>query len=255
MKISIITVCYNSAATIRDTIESVIAQTYSNIEYIIVDGKSKDKTLEIVNEYKEHVSLLISEPDKGIYDAMNKGIKAATGEVVGIINSDDFFTSVDSVQTIAETFLNDSFIDATYADLVYVNQRNRSKLSRLYSSKNFQKWKIRYGFMIPHPTFYARRELFKQFGFYKLNYRVAADFELMARFILNGIKMKRIDKILVSMREGGISSNGIHWRIHQNAEIVRACKENGLKTSLALLTLKLPFKLLSFIKKPKLENV
>ncbi|WP_462164552.1 glycosyltransferase family 2 protein [Pseudoalteromonas xiamenensis] len=249
MKVSIITVCYNSAATIEDTLKSVVAQTYDNIEYIIVDGGSKDETLAIVEKYNEHIDVLISEPDNGIYDAMNKGIKVATGDVVGILNSDDFFTTENSISQIAVGFASGD--DVVFADLKYVKQNNPSELSRLYSSANFSLWKMRFGFMVPHPTFYAKRSLFNQFGFYKLGYRVAADFELMARFFLQGAKYSRVDEVIVSMREGGISSSGLKWRIHQNAEIVRACKENKLYTNLALVAMKLPFKLLSFFKKEK----
>jgi len=249
MKISIITVCFNSAETIRDTIESVLAQDYAEIEYIIIDGASKDNTLNIVNEYRDRIATVISEPDKGIYDAMNKGIKAATGDVVGILNSDDFFSSSSSISKLVSGF-NES-VDAVYADLVYVKQHDPNRFSRLYSSNSFAKWKIRFGFMIPHPTFYVRRELFQQLGYYKLNYRVAADFELMARFFKAGLRTQRVDAIIVSMREGGVSSAGLKWRIHQNMEISRACNENGIFTVFPLLLIKLPFKLLSFLKKPK----
>ena len=249
MKVSIITVCFNSSATIRDTIESVLEQDYQDIEYIIVDGGSKDSTMDIVNEYSDQVATIVSEPDKGIYDAMNKGIRLATGDVVGILNSDDFFTTKQSVSRIISGF--DEHTDAVYADLVYVKQHDTSKFSRLYSSANFSRWKIRFGFMIPHPTFYARRALFDSLGFYKLGYRVAADFELMARFFKAGITTKRVEAIIVSMREGGISSSGIKWRIHQNVEISRACNENGILTAFPILIIKIPFKFLSFFKKPK----
>lgn len=249
MKISIITVCFNSSATIRDTIESVLAQTYTDIEYIIVDGASKDDTLNIVAEYGSRIDRVISEPDKGIYDAMNKGIRAATGDVVGILNSDDFFTATNSVELISSGFGEE--VDAVYADLIYVKKNDVSKFSRLYSSSGFAKWKIRFGFMIPHPTFYVRTKLFESYGFYKLDYRVAADFELMARFFQAGINVKRVDAVVVSMREGGISSASIKWRIHQNIEIARGCNENGIFTFFPLLILKLPFKLFSYFIKPK----
>lgn len=249
MKVSIITVCYNSAKTIEDTINSVASQTYPNIEYIVIDGASSDSTLDILEKRKEHIDVVISEPDKGIYDAMNKGIKVATGDVVGILNSDDFFSSDESVEHLVKSFTEG--VDAVFGDLKYVKQENSDQLSRVYSSSGFKLWKMRFGFMVPHPTFYAKKELFDKFGYYKLNYRVAADFELMARFFLCGIKYQRVGKILVSMREGGISSSGLKWRIHQNSEIVRACRENHLYTNLALVAMKLPFKLLSFFKKEK----
>lgn len=252
MKISIITVCYNSEFTIRDTIESVLSQDYSDIEYIIIDGASTDNTLDIINEYRDQIAKVISEPDKGIYDAMNKGIKIASGDVVGIINSDDFFTSNQSISKLVAGFSDD--VDAVYADLIYIKQQDKNQFSRLYSSASFARWKIRFGFMIPHPTFYARKMLFERHGYYKLDYRVAADFELMARFFKAGITTRRVDAVVVSMREGGISSAGIKWRIHQNMEISRACNENGIFTLFPLLIVKLPFKLLSFILKPKQQG-
>lgn len=249
MKVSIVTVCFNSVETIRDTIESVLAQDYDNIEYIIVDGASTDGTLDVIEQYKNNIAYVISELDDGIYDAMNKGIALASGDVVGILNSDDFFSSKSSVSSLMCGF--EKGADAVYADLVYVDKNEESKLSRLYSSAKFSKWKIRFGFMVPHPTFYAKRELFSKFGNYKLNYRVAADFELMTRFFNAQVKTKRVNEIVIAMREGGISSSGLKWRFHQNLEIVRACRENGIYTNILLLAIKVPFKILSFFMKPK----
>jgi glycosyltransferase involved in cell wall biosynthesis len=249
MKISIITVCFNSEKTIRDTIESVKSQGYKNIEYIIVDGKSNDNTLAIVNEYPDVVDVVISEKDSGIYDAMNKGINAASGDIVGILNSDDFFAGSNSIELIANTFVKNNKIDGVYGDLVYVKEQDVNKISRRYSSKRFSKKKIRFGFMLPHPTFYIKKAKYDEYGTYKLDYRVAADFELIARHITKGIRLARIPHILIKMREGGISSSGLLWRIHQNIEISRACNSNGIKTSIFLIMFKLPFKLLSFFKK------
>lgn len=247
LKVSIITVCYNSDKTIRDTIESVISQSYEGIEYIIIDGGSTDSTLDIIREYEDHIQTVISEPDKGIYDAMNKGIKAATGDYVGILNSDDIFSHNHVISDVV-ALLKSKKTDAIYGDLVLVNRNNTSDIVRSYSSKNFKKWKIRFGSMLPHPTFYVRRNLFDKFGFYKTNYRVAADFELMARLLCKGIVTVRNPDVMVKMRQGGISGNGFWWRIHQNLEIVRACKENGIYTNIFLIALKLPVKLLSYIK-------
>lgn len=247
MKISIITVSYNSAETIRDTIESVIAQSYPNIEYILIDGASKDNTLNIIKEYSDKISVLVSEPDKGIYDAMNKGIKMATGDVVGILNSDDVFYDQNSVQRVAQGFREG--VDAIYADLMYVNRNDLNKPSRFYSSKSFSFAKVRFGIMLPHPTFYARKDLFDKFGFYKTNYRVAADFELIARFLANKINAVRIPVCLVKMREGGISSSDMKGRIHQNFEIVRACRENNIYTNIFMVMLKIPFKFLSYLRR------
>ena len=247
MKISIITVCYNSETTLRDTIKSVLSQDYSDIEYIIVDGESSDGTMSIIQEYNERIDTVISEPDKGIYDAMNKGIAIAAGDYIGILNSDDIFAHSHILSDIAK-LINDNKYDGVYGDLVLVKKDNLSEVVRSYSSKNFKKWKIRFGLMLPHPTFYVKRSLFDKLGYYKLNYRVAADFELITRFLTKGISLVRNPDIMVKMRHGGISGNGFWWRVHQNFEIIRACKENGIYTNVFLIMLKLPIKLLSYIK-------
>lgn len=242
MKVSIITVCFNSDRTIEDTIKSVQSQTYDDIEYIVIDGGSTDRTEEIVGKYGNDVSVFISEKDEGLYDAMNKGISLATGDVVGMLNSDDVFASASSVETLMQGFL-DKDVEAVYADLVYVSENNLNKVTRVYSSKVFKLALIKFGIMLPHPTFYVKKEMYEKYGLYKLSYRVAADFELIARFFSCGIIAKRLSFVAVKMREGGISSRGILWRIHQNFEIVRACRENGVSTSIFLVMLKLPYKL------------
>ncbi len=249
MKVSIITVCYNSEATIRDTIESVLTQSYSDIEYIIVDGASSDSTMAIVGEYKDNIAKVVSEPDKGIYDAMNKGIKLSTGDVVGILNSDDFLSDSTIITDVAYALENDTRIAGIYGDLVYVQRNNVEKKVRDYSSSFFAKWKIRFGLMLPHPTLYLRRDVFSKFGFYKLDYRVAADFEFITRLVERGVALKRLPKVMVNMRDGGISSTGFWWRIHQNIEIVRACRENGVYTNLLMVSAKVPFKALGFLKR------
>jgi glycosyltransferase involved in cell wall biosynthesis len=248
-KISIVTVCFNSEATIRDTIESVLSQSYQYIEYIIIDGDSKDRTMEIVAEYKDRIDIIISESDKGIYDAMNKGMRLATGDYVGILNSDDVFASPETIEKLAEFLFTHSYLDGCFGDLVYVHREDMEKISRFFSSKYFTSEKIRFGLMLPHPTFYVRPNLFKKFGYYKLGYRVSADFELMTRFIKGGAKLLRNPRVMVKMREGGISSNGFWWRVHQNFEIVRACRENGIYTNILMVMFKVPFKLASYFRK------
>lgn len=247
MKISIITVSYNSKLTIRDTILSVLSQTYPNIEYIIIDGASTDGTLAIIEEYRTKIARVISEPDKGIYDAMNKGIRLAKGDFVGILNSDDFLADQNTIKDLVSFLQENPSLDCSYADVIYVQRDHPEKIVRLYSSKNFSPRKVRIGIMIPHAGFYAKRELFERLGYYKLDYRVAADFELMARFLKSGAIFGRYPHVMVKMRNGGISSNGFFWRIHQNFEIVRACKENGIYTNILFLMLKIPSKLLSYI--------
>lgn len=246
MKVSIITVCFNSEKTIEDTLKSIQSQTYTDIEYIVIDGLSKDRTNNIIEKYSDIVSVHISEKDNGLYDAMNKGIALATGDVIGIINSDDVLFDNTVVENIVAGFDSDN-VDAVYSDLIYVSEDDLNKPTRLYSSKVFSKRLIKFGIMLPHPTFYVRKACYEKLGGYKTDYRVAADFELLTRFMSEGVTAKRLPFISVKMREGGISSSGLLWRVHQNFEIVRACKENRIYTNIFFVMLKLPYKLLTLL--------
>lgn len=249
MRISIITVTFNSAATLEDTLRSVASQTWPDIEHIIVDGASTDGTLDIVKQFTSEKVRLVSEPDRGIYDAMNKGIRLATGDFVGVLNSDDVFANQDTIAKLAKYLSSNPDLGGAYGDLVYVDRGDTGKITRFYTSKRFSPWNIRFGLTLPHPTLYVRPDIYRKFGFYKTNYRVAADFELIARIITRGVKLGRNPHVMVKMREGGISSTGFFWRVHQNLEIVRACKENGIYTNIFMVMLKLPFKLASYFKR------
>lgn len=243
MKVSIITATYNSALTVRDTIESVNAQTYHDIEHIIVDGKSEDKTLEIVKKYGKRVSTLISEPDNGIYDAMNKGIRAATGDVIGILNSDDFFTSNDVISAVVNTFKNND-IDAVYGDVHYVNPDNLNKCVRYYSSAVFKPSLFKFGLMPAHPSFYAKRNCYEKYGVYSLDYKIASDFDLLVRFLhIHKIKYKYLKKDFVTMRNGGVSTKNLNSRMILNIEDAKACKKYGIRTNPLLISLKYLYKI------------
>ncbi len=246
MKTSIITVCYNSEATIRETIESVIGQTHPEIEYIVVDGASTDSTLSIINEYRKDIAILISEPDKGIYDAMNKGVAAASGDFIGILNSDDMFINNSVIEKLVSFLQQNPDVDGSYADLVFVKRDNVNIITRKYSSKIFSPRKIRFGIMCPHPTFYARRELFNSIGVFDTAFPVAADFELITRFVTHGARLKRFETVMVKMREGGISTSGLRQRVRQNFELVRACKKNGIYTNILMIGTKIPYKLFGY---------
>ncbi len=241
MKISLITVTFNSARTLRDTIQSVLSQTYPDIEYIIVDGCSQDKTVDIIKEYEPlfHGRLKwISEKDKGLYDAMNKGIRMATGDIIGIINSDDFYHRRDIIMKVTEAFKN-SDIRAVYGDVRFVNPQNLDKTVRYYSSKRFTPEMFRFGFMPAHPTFFTYRKYFEEFGYYKTDYKIAADYELLIRFLyVHQLKSKYLPFDFMKMRTGGTSTAAIRSNILLNKEIVRACKENGIWTCMPLLFLK-----------------
>jgi len=250
-KISIITVCFNSAVTIRDTIESVLSQNYPNIEYIIVDGVSKDETMDIVREYEGQIDTVISSPDKGIYDAMNKGIRLATGDVVGLLNSDDFYTD-ESVITQLVGRMESTGADTVFADLVIVNAKNTDRVIRYYDSSAFYPGRLRYGWMPAHPTFFVKRELYDKHGVFSLDYRIAADFDMVARLLYVGsASYSYLPCVVVKMRAGGASTSGIKSSWILNREIVKACSRNGIQTSFFHLFLKVPAKLMEYICKSK----
>lgn len=241
MKISIITVTYNSAATLRDAMESVLAQTYTDIEYVVVDGLSKDNTMDIVREYEPRFQgrmKYISEKDHGLYEAMNKGIRMATGEIVGIINSDDFYHRNDIIQLVADAMAAPE-VQAVYGDVRFVNPENLDKTVRYYSSKIFRPSLFRFGFMPAHPTFFTYRKYFEQYGYYKLDYKIAADYELLVRFLHKyGVKAKYLNTDFMKMRTGGVSTASVKSNILLNKEIVKACRSNGIWTCFPLLMLK-----------------
>lgn len=243
MKISIITTTYNSEATIKDTLESVNAQTYPDIEHIIVDGASKDNTLDLVKKYGKRVSLIISEPDKGIYDAMNKGIKAATGNVIGILNSDDFFTSDDVISAIVFAFENND-IDAVYGDVHYVNPENLNKCVRYYSSAVFKPSLFKFGLMPAHPSFYVKRSCYEKYGVYSLDYQIASDFDLLIRFLYtHKIKYRYLKKDFVTMRTGGESTKNLNNRMLLNKEDLKACRKYGITTNMFMIMFKYVYKI------------
>lgn len=241
--ITVITVAFNSAATIEDTILSVIAQEYKNIEYIIVDGGSSDATLDIIKKYEDRIDYWVSEKDSGIYDAMNKGIGFATGEYVGMLNSDDFFAESTSVGDIV-TSIAASNADAVFACLDIVDPDNLNRVLRRYRVSRLSSFLLRIGVMPAHPTFYCRRSCYKKAGGYRTDFRIAADFEMIVRLLIkHDISWFFTDKVVVKMRAGGISSRGVASSFVVNKEIVRACKENGLFSNFLLLALKLPIRL------------
>jgi len=246
MKITIITVVYNNVSTIRQCIESVLTQDHNDLEYIIIDGSSTDGTLDIIKEYDKKISTLISEKDSGLYDAMNKGIKVATGEVVGILNSDDFFYDNSVISRISEAF-SDKTIDATISDIVFVKNSSTDKVLRRYSSKEWKPSKFAWGYMPPHPSFFVKRSLLNQLGLYKTDYKIAADYELLIRYLLiNRINWKHLPIITAKMRTGGASTKGLKSLLTINKEIARACKENNVFSNYLMIYSKYFFKPFEF---------
>lgn len=238
MKISVITATWNSGKTIGDTLRSVLNQSFTNIEHIIKDGGSKDDTLAICNDYEKHFYTnedkgrtirILSDKDKGIYDAMNQGIKAATGDVIGILNSDDFYTSDDVLARVAEEFANNPKLEAVYGDIHFVKDENLKKCTRYFSSRYFRPWALRFGFMPAHPSFYVRREVYEKYGLYDLNFRTSSDFEMMVRlFVKENIRAKYINMDFVTMRAGGESTAGLEAKRKVNRDIAGSLKKHGV---------------------------
>ena len=224
MKISIITVSYNSAKTIETTFKSVLQQTYSNIEYIVIDGGSTDNTLKIAKKYSEIISVLVSEQDNGLYDAMNKGIKLATGDVIGLINSDDLFCDPDALTKVVKVFKKNRNLESVYADLFYVSQHDTNKIVRRWVTGNQRKFK--YGWHPAHPTFYIKKSVYDRYGLFDLSFNLASDFEIMLRFLdKEKISTTYLKEPLVKMRLGGETNKNFKNIYRQNIECVKALKK------------------------------
>ncbi|MDD9196717.1 glycosyltransferase family 2 protein [Aliivibrio sp. S3MY1] len=245
MKVSIITVCYNSEKTIEDTLKSVQSQCYSGIEYIVIDGGSKDSTNEIISKYKDIVSVHISEQDNGLYDAMNKGIALATGDIVGVLNSDDIFVDESVVQNLVNSIGDNSGI---YADVGFYSEHDFSDKKRHYSSKGFVKSKFSRGMMPAHPSFYVRKECYEKAGLYRTDFKIASDFDMVLRiFSLPNTSFAYLEKEIVKMRLGGVSTSGFMSNYVLNKEILDSCQSNGIKASWFSILSKYPSKMLGYI--------
>ena len=253
LKISIITVSFNSSKTIKETIESILIQDYNNIEYIIIDGGSSDETINIVKSYSEKISYFISEKDNGIYDAMNKGIKVATGEIVGILNSDDFYPNSFVLSNVAKTFKKYN-CDAVYGDLVYVNKKDTTQIKRYWQAGNYNTSKIKNGWMLPHPTFFVKKVMYDRHGLYNSALKRAADYEMILKLLYKeNISVHYIPMILVKMRMGGASNSTFLNRIRANKEDVLAWTKNQLNKPMFVRIKKPLQKAIQFFKKPKNE--
>ncbi len=247
MKVSIITVSFNSAATIGETLKSVSAQNYPDIEHIVIDGGSTDGTQALVRDCGAHVAVMVSEPDRGIYDAMNKGIDRATGEIVAFLNADDIYQDVGVVSLVVQA-MKGGRLDAVFGDAIFFNPGSPEKTIRRFSSKRFSPDKIAWGWMPAHPTLFIRREIFDRFGPFSTDYRIAGDYEFVARsFWRRQLRYQYLPNVLVKMRTGGISTSGFRNTLLLNREVMRACRENGIPTNWLKILSKYPAKLLEYI--------
>jgi glycosyltransferase involved in cell wall biosynthesis len=231
-KISIITVVYNNSETISSAIESILCQDYPNIEHIIIDGASTDGTVDIIKSYGSKITKFISEPDRGIYDAMNKGLQLATGHIVGILNSDDLYPDSTIISEVIKEFETRD-VEMVFGDLVFVHPQYLDKVVRTYQVPNFHPDKFAWGWMPPHPTCFLNRSVYQRYGNFKTDYKIAADYEILTRFMAKyQISYSYIPKVLVKMRTGGVSNRNLKSNWILNQEIVRGCAENGIKTNM-----------------------
>lgn len=248
MKLSIITVVYNNKRTIENAIQSVLNQSFKNIEYIIIDGKSVDGTIDIINSYKDKISYFISETDKGIYDAMNKGIALASGDVIGILNSDDLYADNDVLKDVMGYFQADEKLDILYGDLVYVNADDINKVVRKWTSKKYYKKFFEHGNVPPHPALFVKKSVYNECGLFNVNYKLAADYDFMLRIFKKlEFSSQYIPRLMVRMRLGGATNKSLLNIINGNKEILNLWKGNNLKAPLLLMPFRLYKRLTQFI--------
>lgn len=249
MKISVITVCFNSAQTIESTLCSVAKQANAEVEHIVVDGASTDNTVTILQTYLDQLARVISEPDRGIYDAMNKGVRVATGDVIGFLNADDIYAHQNVLATVAEVMAQEH-LDALFGDVEFFRPGSRIRTFRRYSSARFRPDRIAWGWMPAHPALFVRREVFHKAGPFRTDYSIAGDFEFVARaFWKQSLRYRHLPQVLVRMRTGGVSTGGWRNTLLLNREVLRACRENGIPTNMLKILSKYPAKLLEYFHK------
>ena len=249
MKISIITVCYNSSLFIRSAIESVFNQSHSDIEYIVIDGRSNDGTIDIINEYADRIAHVVSEPDKGIYDALNKGLALADGEVIAFLHSDDLYFDNNVISKVVAIFSDDS-IDVVYGDVYFFSDSNVTKVRRRYRSDKLSESNLAWGKMPAHPAMFIRRRIYEEIGYFETDFKIAADYEFLCRLVhYANLKPVQLSSVLVRMRLGGVSTAGLRSTILLNKEVFRAIRKNGIYTNIFMLLSKYPFKILQFLRR------
>jgi glycosyltransferase involved in cell wall biosynthesis len=249
MKISIVTVCHNAADTIADTLDSVAMQSHHDVENIVIDGASTDNTLKIVERYAGRLAHVLSEPDHGVYDAMNKGLALASGDVIGFLNADDLYASKDVLSRVVRIMEREG-LDALFGDVEFFKPKDPTRTVRRYRSARFSPDQIALGWMPAHPALFLRRRVYERYGHFRTDYRIAGDFEYCAR-IFHGktLVYRSLPETLVRMRTGGISTSGWRNTVLLNREVLRACRENGIDTNIFKIFSKYPAKLMEFLVK------
>ncbi len=255
MKVSVITVVFNAVDTIEDTIKSVIDQDHEDIEHIIIDGGSTDGTMDVVDHYRDKLAVIVSEPDNGIYDAMNKGIDFAAGAVVGILNSDDWYENNSVISRVVAAFENDIVLDAVYGDIVFVTKDKPHVPVRYWESQPYREGLFEKGWMPAHPSFFVKRDCYSRFGKFDLDLKIQSDFDLTMRFMLvNKIKTQYLPGVMVIMRMGGVTNNRISNVIKGNLEAYSACKKNGLSVTPLFMFRKVLSRIPQFFHKSRYRN-
>lgn len=248
MKISVITVCYNSAATIASAIQSVTAQTYPDIEYILIDGASKDNTMEVIHQNSSRIAKIVSEKDRGIYDAMNKGLALATGELICFLNSDDVYSDNRVLERVAK-LMEDPNLDALLGDVAFVRAEAPDTIIRHYRSDRFTPARLAWGWMPAHPSMFIRSSVYKKYGGFRPDFRIAGDYDFIARAFGKGeVRYMHVPEMFVKMHVGGISTAGWRSKVLLNKEVLRACRENGIRTNIFMILSKYPAKVLELFK-------
>ena len=249
MKISIITVAFNAAETIEGTLLSVAQQTFRDMEHVVIDGGSSDGTQAVVSSHGDRISRFLSEPDRGIYDAMNKGLALATGDVIGFLNADDTYANENVLSRVAET-MERYHLDVLFGDVAFCQRESPDRIVRRYSSSHFRPDRIAWGWMPAHPALFVKREVFQKAGPFRTDYRIAGDFEFVARaFGKQSLRYRYLPEVLVKMRLGGVSTGGWRNTMLLNKEVLRACRENGIQTNMLKILSKYPVKLLEYFRK------
>lgn len=249
MKISLITVSFNAADTIGATLDSVVSQTHPDVQHIVIDGASRDGTLAIINHFRDGIAKLVSESDHGIYDAMNKGLALATGDIIAFLNADDVYVHPGVLARVSRIMAQGN-LDALFGDAEFSRPGMPGRVVRRYRSSGFSPRRVAWGWMPAHPALFLHRRVFERFGIFRTDYRIAGDFELVARvFHSNELKYRYLPEVLVRMRTGGISTGGWRNTILLNREVLRACHENGIQTNLLMILSKYPAKLMEFLRK------
>lgn len=247
LKVSVVTACWNRRDTIADALASVRAQQGADIEHIVVDGGSTDGTLDVIERHRASLARVIPGPDKGVYDALNKGIAAASGEVIGFLHSDDVYAHPEVLSRVVQRMERDS-LDALYGDVAFVRNEDPDRIVRVYSSRRFSPSRIAWGWMPAHPALFIRTDVYRRYGVFKIDYRIAADFEFVARIFSSGrLRHAYVPEVFVRMRMGGISTRGWRSTLLLNREVLRACRENGIRTNYLKILTKYPAKALEFM--------